>query len=305
MAIRGSESPFFSRVERFGSVGSTNDIVGDWLAGGTAEVCVAVADEQRAGRGRAGRTWLSPPGMALLSSVGFRPAWLAPDRAWRLAATVSLAMADAAEETAGLAEGTVRLKWPNDLVVEGDGRAHLQGEPVLDVARLGRTGPTTVRKLGGVLGETDGLGTADPRVVVGIGVNADWPAAAFPPELAGTMTSLREAAAGRPIDRDLLLEEFLARLEPRILALREGWFDVAGWTERQITTGRTIVLESAGGRLEERGAVGVDALTGALVVADALAPGRERAVLAGEIVHVRLAEPLAARAATGTSGERV
>ena len=87
-------------------------------------------------------------------------------------------MADAAEAVAGLPAGTVRLKWPNDLVVEaGDG---------------------TVRKLAGVLGETDGLGTDDPRVVVGLGINADWPAATFPPDLADGMTSLREApAAGR------------------------------------------------------------------------------------------------------------
>ena len=41
-----------------------------------------------------------------------------------------------------------------------------------------------VRKLAGVLGETDGLGTADPRVVIGIGINADWAADDFPPELA-------------------------------------------------------------------------------------------------------------------------
>ncbi len=69
--------------------------------GRNPEVCLAVADEQTAGRGRAGRTWAAPPGAALLLSLGFRPAWLAPDRAWRLAAIASLAMADAAEEVAG------------------------------------------------------------------------------------------------------------------------------------------------------------------------------------------------------------
>ena len=52
-------------------------------------------------------------------------------------------MADAAERLAGLAAGTIRLKWPNDLVVEGDDGA--------------------VRKLAGVLGETEGLGTDDVR----------------------------------------------------------------------------------------------------------------------------------------------
>ena len=69
-------------------------------------------------------------------------------------------------------------------------------------------GPGEVRKLGGVLGETDGLGTADPRVVVGLGINADWAAADFPPELAATMTSLREVA-GRRIERDDLLDAFV------------------------------------------------------------------------------------------------
>ena len=107
-----------SRFERFATVGSTNDIVRAWLADATPEVCLAVADEQAEGRGRHGRTWTAPPGAALLLSLGFRPTWMAPDRAWRLAGTAALAMCDAAEETAGLPVGAVRMKWPNDLVVE-------------------------------------------------------------------------------------------------------------------------------------------------------------------------------------------
>ena len=109
---------FLARQEQFAVVGSTNDVVRGWLADGTPEVCLAVADEQTAGRGREGRTWVAPAGGALLLSLGFRPTWLAPDRVWRLAATVSLAMAEAAEHVAGLPERTIRLKWPNDLVVE-------------------------------------------------------------------------------------------------------------------------------------------------------------------------------------------
>ncbi len=116
-------------------------------------------------------------------------------------------MADAAEDVAGLPVGSVRCKWPNDLVIEVAGpNALLTG--VVDaadaVARL--AAPLELRKLAGVLGESDGLGTDDPRVVVGIGINADWAAVDFPPELAPTMTSLREASGGRPIDRDALLD---------------------------------------------------------------------------------------------------
>lgn len=111
---------FIARQERFERIGSTNDAVRAWLAAGTPEVCLAVADEQTAGRGRAGRTWIAPPGAALLLSVGFRPTWLTAGYAWRLAAIVSLAMADTAEDVAGLRTGAVRLKWPNDLVIEAD-----------------------------------------------------------------------------------------------------------------------------------------------------------------------------------------
>ena len=114
-------TPFLARHERFERVGSTNDVVREWLAAGTPEICLAVADEQTAGRGREGRRWQAPPGGALLASLGFRPGWLEPADTWRLAATASLAMAEAAEHVAGLPAGTIRLKWPNDLVLETGG----------------------------------------------------------------------------------------------------------------------------------------------------------------------------------------
>ncbi len=261
-----AERPFLARQERFPLVGSTNDVVRGWLGAGTPEVCLALADEQSAGRGRLGRRWEAPPGRALLLSLGFRPTWLEPDRVWRLAATTALAMADAAEEVAGLADGAIRLKWPNDLVIDG---------------------PAGILKLGGVLGETEGLGGRDPRAIVGIGVNADWSASDFPPELAASMTSLREASGGRPFDLALLLDGFLSRLEVRIEALRGGRFDVADWTSRQVTTGREVRLELPDGGSETVRAIGVDAQGGGIVVADA--GGGERALLAAEIAHVRLA----------------
>ena len=257
---------FLSRRERFAIVGSTNDVVRDWLAEGTPEVCVAIADEQTAGRGREGRSWVAPPGAALLLSLGFRPSWLAPERVWRLAAIVSLAMADASETVCGLATGTIRLKWPNDLVVEDRGG---------------------IRKLAGVLGESDGIGTDDPRAVIGIGVNGDWPRDAFPAEFVGWMTSLREVAT-RPIDHGALLEAFLDRLEPHVVELREGRFDGPGWSDRQVTTDRDIDLLGADGSHATVRATAVDPESGALVVGD-------RRVLVGEIAHVRLAAPVVAR----------
>jgi BirA family biotin operon repressor/biotin-[acetyl-CoA-carboxylase] ligase len=283
-----AEAPFLSRQARFPSVGSTNDVVRGWLAEGTPEVCLVVADEQSAGRGRAGRTWQSPPGAALLLSLGFRPTWLSPDKTWRLAATVGLAMADAAEEVAGLPDGTIRLKWPNDLVVEAGGRAAVTLDDLdADAAARALAEPAAVLKLAGVLGESEGLGSDDPRVVIGIGINAGWRAPDFPPELAGSMTSLHEASRGRPIDLALLLDGFLGRLEVRVAALRAGRFDLADWNARQVTTGRDVTIERPDGSLETTRALGVDAASGGLVVADA--GGTERTVVVGEVRHVRVA----------------
>jgi BirA family biotin operon repressor/biotin-[acetyl-CoA-carboxylase] ligase len=260
---------FLSRHERFRSVPSTNDIVRTWMTEGTPEVCLAVADEQTAGRGRSGRSWVAPSGAALLASLGFQPTYAEPDRLWRLAAIVALAMADAAEELAGLPSGRLKLKWPNDIVVES-------GE-----ASAG------VRKVAGLLGESEGVGTVGVRAVVGVGINADWPRDAFPAELAGSMSSLREVSGGRPIDSNALLDGFLLRLEPRVLALREGHFDVSAWHARQVTTGRRVRIEMPDGATQEARAVGVDGASGALIVEGA--DGGERELLAGEVSHVRLA----------------
>lgn len=263
---------FIARRQQLATVGSTNDVVRDWLAAGVPEVCLATAEEQTAGRGREGRSWTAPRGAALLASLGFRPTWLAPDRVWRLAAAVSLAMADACETVAVLPDDVIRLKWPNDLVVEDSHRKATSG----------------VRKLGGVLGESDGLGTDDPRVVVGIGVNTDWAPSDFPAELVNTMTSL-QALAGGSIDQEALLDAFLADLEPSIDALRLGIFDAEAWTRRQLTTDREIELIAPDGASSTVRAVGVDPDTGALSIADDTAPSGQRAVLVGEIRHVRLA----------------
>jgi biotin-(acetyl-CoA carboxylase) ligase len=189
-------------------------------------------------------------------------------------------MADAAEEIGGLPDRAIRLKWPNDLVIEtADGAVPLA--PAV---------ATEVRKVAGVLGESSGLGTDDPRVIVGIGLNTDWPPDGFPPALRDSITSLRAASHGRRIDHDALLDGFLARIEVRLEALRGGRFDVADWRDRQLTTGRDVELIAPDGASSEIArAVGVDANSGALVLADDRAPDRERHVLVGEIRHVRLA----------------
>lgn len=262
---------FLARLERFASVGSTQRIVREWLEAGQPEVAIAIADEQTAGRGRQGRTWTAPPGAALLMSIGFRPTDLSLRHGWRLAATVSLAMVDAAEAASGLADNALRLKWPNDIVAAyPDGR---------------------LEKVAGVLGETVAVGDQVGGSVVGMGINVDWSAADFPPDLKSNMTSLREMA-GRPVDRDQLLDEFLARLEPRYEALRQGNFDAATWSTKQVTTAQRVEVE-VGGRVIVGRAVGVDPESGALLVEG------QPAINSGEVLRCRVLEPLPSSAKRG------
>jgi BirA family biotin operon repressor/biotin-[acetyl-CoA-carboxylase] ligase len=256
---------FPSRFEHFRAVESTQRIVREWLESGTPEVAVAVADYQTVGRGRQGREWVAPPGAGLLLSVGFRPEALATRHAWRLAAVVALAMRDAAEETAGLKDGTLLLKWPNDLVAEAADGA--------------------IKKVAGVLGESvageEGLESA----VIGIGINTNWAAVDFPWALAPTMTSLRELGGRRPIDNEQLLEGFLARLEPRYEALTAGKFDAAAWSVGQRTTGRSVSVEVADQTVSGV-ATGVDPESGALLVKDE--DGRALSIDSGEVIRCRV-----------------
>jgi len=257
---------FPARLERLKAVDSTQRVVREWLDGGEPEVCVATADYQTDGRGRHGREWVAPPGGALLLSAGFRPIGLAAHHAWRLAAIVSLAMRDAAEEAAGLRDGTLWLKWPNDIVADAPDGGLL--------------------KVAGVLGESVASGGVVESAVVGIGINSDWRMTDFPWAIAPTMTSLRELAGKRPIDNDVLLDAFLSRLEPRYEALRSGVFDAGGWSRAQRTTGRTVVVSFGGNEGVTGGGAGVDPDTGALLIRPD--GGELVAVDSGEVVRCRV-----------------
>jgi BirA family transcriptional regulator, biotin operon repressor / biotin---[acetyl-CoA-carboxylase] ligase len=252
---------FVSRLERLGCVDSTQRVVREWLDAGVPEVCFATADEQTAGRGRLDRRWLSPPGAALLVSAGFRPSGLAARHAWRLAALVSLAMLEAIEDLALVSPGSLRLKWPNDLVV-GKGAALL--------------------KLGGVLGEVAVEGERVASAVVGLGVNVDWRAPDFPPALAGRMTSLREMA-GRRVDREGLLQAWLERLGGHHGALATGRFPARAWVDRQVTTGAHVEVDT-GDRVVRGTGLGVDPEGGGLIVLSEPA-GQSLTVLAGDVLR--------------------
>ena len=87
-------------------------------------------------------------------------------------------------------------------------------------------------------------------------------------------------------------------------ALRAGYFDEQAWLDRQLTTGRTVRLEQPDGSAEVVDAVGLDASSGALLVADETAPDGRRAVFSGEIRHLRSQAPAAPAAGAGRGPAR-
>jgi len=187
----GSRLGGFARLLYHADVGSTNDVALSLAAAGAAEGTAVLADQQRTGRGRLGRTWFSPPGAGMYLSVIVRPGnadWLSLTT---LAAGVAVARA-----VTSVSALPIGLKWPNDLVI---------GRPW--------------RKVGGVLCESAGSGTEIEAVVVGIGVNLEL--AATPPELADVATSI-EAELGRPVERSRLVVEVLAELRAILNRLRDG-----------------------------------------------------------------------------------
>ena len=168
--------------------------------------------------------------------------------------------------------GTVGLKWPNDLVVR-----NIEG----GVTR-------SFRKVGGVLAEAGDAGSESAWLIVGLGLNVRGDVSKLDPALAATATSL-EIATGRPIDREALFIDAVARLEGRLGALAVGRFDVANWRARQLLEGCTVDLEVTAGEIVTGIVVGHDGASGALILS---VNGTERAILAGEVTKVvRIATP--------------
>lgn len=250
----------FTDVRYFAEVNSTNDTALSLANAGAPEGTSVLADAQRAGRGRRGHAWFSPPGAGLYLSVIARPAQA--DGSTKALSLVTLAAGVAvAEAVTQVTSLPVELKWPNDIVI---------GRPW--------------RKLGGLLCESVGTGSRVEAVVVGIGINLR--PAAYPPELAHRATSI-EAELGRPVDRASLVVACLAHVQGAIAKLRDGEGDTICEAWRRF--GRAG-LQAAPVRWHEQGAVctGIArdiAGDGALLVER---DGRVERLIAGAVMWDRL-----------------
>lgn len=205
--LKGLVGTRFTSIEVHPSIDSTQTLL---VAEGGRDGRVVVADHQTAGRGRAGRTWLDVPGAMLMFSALLRG--IPPDRAGLVSLQAGVAVARAISSTAG---ADARLKWPNDVRVDG-------------------------RKVCGILGE---LAPGGDFVVIGIGVNVGHDDGELP--LTVDATSVR-IAAGRAPRRDNLCVAILRELDGVLTG--ERW--LGDYRELCDTIGTRVRVELAEEQLE-------------------------------------------------------
>jgi len=166
----------------FNSTGSTNDEALKWASEGASDLSLVISDEQTAGRGRSGRKWHTPPGSALAFSLILRPSPDEIKHPARITGLGALALVDSL-----LSFGLFpRIKWPNDVLING-------------------------RKVAGILVESDWVGNNLKACVLGIGVNvlkASTPSF----ESINFPATCIEVELEHPLDRIELLKGILSAL---------------------------------------------------------------------------------------------
>ncbi|MFZ5775140.1 MAG: biotin--[acetyl-CoA-carboxylase] ligase [Thermodesulfobacteriota bacterium] len=232
---------------------STNSVALGLAASGVSAGTLVVAERQSHGRGRLGRAWASPPGSGLYFSLILRPALAWADFP-RITLAAGLGLCRAVEAIAGCQPG---LKWPNDLYLNG-------------------------RKCGGILTETGPLaGEERPAVVVGVGLNVNTEAAAFPEAVRDRAISLR-MATGRQEPRGRLLAAIVAEVTARVRQMEQGeWGAVlAAWRQRDIHAGLEVAWVNSKGQVVRGISLGPDE-EGLLHIRDSR--GMVHAVLSGDV----------------------
>ncbi len=196
-------------------VDSTQDIALAWLRDGAEAGAAVICDEQLKGRGRQGRVWHTPPGVALALSVILKPI---PSGMKHITMLGALAIADMLDS---LGMQDVTIKWPNDVRLQG-------------------------RKVCGVLPEAAWDGDRLLGVALGMGVNVrvDFTGT----DLEYTAISI-EPVLGRTVDRVQLIQTLLQRVD--FWSMRLGTPELfEAWKSRLDTLGQMVVVNGISGRAE-------------------------------------------------------
>ena len=239
------------KVICFPETESTNQVAFKLAEEGADDGTVVIADTQTRGKGRLGRQWASPPGANLYCSIILRPD-IPPVSAYQLTFLSAVAVARAVEQTAPLAP---RIKWPNDILING-------------------------RKVAGLLNEMSAETEKVNFVILGIGVNINMRHDQFPQELRHPASSLM-LEAGSEFARVGFIRALLRELDLLYdLYLAEGDEPIRKeWLSRCNTLGRRVNVESGGSVFS--GVVSGLGDYGALLVV--LPDGREEQILSGDV----------------------
>ena len=208
---------------------STNTLALEMAEAGAPSGTLVIAETQSKGRGRLGKSWLSPPGSGLYFSLLIRPD-LQFAEIPRLTLAAGVAVCRAVSRYCAILP---RLKWPNDILI-------------------GK------RKCGGILTEAEIVGP-EALVVIGIGLNISTPQAAFPAELRDRATSLQHHVS-RPVVRGELLAVMLTEIEQIVLRLEQGEFSkiLKEWRELDATRGQLLTWVAVSGKVVEGISLGPD-----------------------------------------------
>ncbi len=186
--------------------GSTQDAARAEAEAGAPAGTVVIAEQQSAGRGRFGRAWVSPPHANLYLTIIMRPA---VRRLRSLSIVSPLATALAVEEL-GLEP---RIKWPNDVLVNG-------------------------RKLAGILIESEIAGPLVKYALVGIGLNVNFDI--DPDSEIGAIATSVKQELGREVSRERLLISLLRQFEAAYEDAAHGRAVHSAWRSRLETLGRQV-----------------------------------------------------------------
>lgn len=221
------------RIAVWERVTSTNDLAAGACGSAANDGLVILADEQTAGRGRLGRPWTAPPRSAILMSVVLFPPRdveppgpeAGPGVAW-LTAMGAVATAEVVSAWIGR---PARIKWPNDVRVDGKKIAGILVERPAAMAR-----PS---------------GAAEHAAVIGIGLNVKLDGDALPADLRARATSLRIERGGRPVDRSEVARDLIRRLDHWYEAARSTGCAAleAPWRERSEHLGQIVRVETPAG----------------------------------------------------------
>ncbi len=234
--------------------GSTNDDLWELGRQGAEEGTVVIAETQRAGRGRRGRQWVSPPNRNLYLSVLLRPPF-PPAEAAMVTLMAGVGLCEAMQEVFLVRP---QIKWPNDVLLEG-------------------------KKTAGILAEMHAEQESIHFLVLGIGVNLNMTRDMFPEDLRYPATSV-ELVLGRPVERLPFARRLLEHLDrgyEKLLSDR-GASVLRTWNRYCAHRGKWLEINAVTGTLRGRFS-GLDE-EGAMILESA--DGRTEKIRAGDVVRV-------------------